>query len=80
MRKKRNPDQLLLNLARNEGKDVVHLPYTTEFEAICQQSRRHDCGQASHLGETARAAVMNVTGFEDSKDPGTFFKYHVANT
>src|SRR5262245_61195459 len=37
MRKRPNPDQMLLDLARNEGQDVVHLPYTSEFEAVCQQ-------------------------------------------
>lgn len=37
MSKKRNPDQMLLELARNEGPDVVHLPYSAEFEAVCQQ-------------------------------------------
>ena len=26
-----------LILARNEGPDVVHLPYTPEFEAVCQR-------------------------------------------
>jgi len=28
---------MLLDLARNEGPDVVHLPYTAEFEAVCQR-------------------------------------------
>lgn len=28
---------MLLELARNEGPDVVHLPYSSEFEAVCQQ-------------------------------------------
>jgi len=28
---------MLLDLARNEGPDVVHLPYSHEFEAVCQQ-------------------------------------------
>ncbi|MDZ4782038.1 MAG: hypothetical protein SGJ19_17455 [Planctomycetia bacterium] len=28
---------MLLDLARNEGPDVVHLPYTPEFEAVCQR-------------------------------------------
>lgn len=37
MRKKLDPHQLLLDLARNGGPDVVHLPYTPEFEAVCQQ-------------------------------------------
>jgi hypothetical protein len=37
MRKRPDPDQMLLDLARNEGPDVVHLPYTSEFEAICQR-------------------------------------------
>jgi hypothetical protein len=37
MGKKRNPDQLLLDLARDEGHDVKHLPYTPEFEAVCRQ-------------------------------------------
>jgi hypothetical protein len=35
MAKRHNPDQILLDLARNEGQDVVHLPYTPEFESIC---------------------------------------------
>ena len=37
MRKRRDPDQLLLDLARNEGPDVVHLPYSPEFETICER-------------------------------------------
>ncbi len=37
MSKRRDPNQLLLDLARNEGPEVVHLPYTAEFEAICQR-------------------------------------------
>lgn len=37
MKKRRDPNQLLLDLARNEGSDVVHLPYTPGFEAVCQQ-------------------------------------------
>lgn len=37
MAKKRNSDQLLLDLAHNEGADVVHLPYSPEFEAVCRQ-------------------------------------------
>ena len=37
MRKRPDPNQMLLDLARNEGPDVVHLPYTPEFEAVCQQ-------------------------------------------
>lgn len=37
MRKKSDPDQMLLNLVRNEGPGVVHLPYTPEFEAVCQR-------------------------------------------
>lgn len=37
MRKKPDPHQLLLDLARTGGPDVVHLPYTPEFEAVCQQ-------------------------------------------
>jgi hypothetical protein len=36
MSKKRNPQQMLLDLARDEGRDVLHLPYTLEFEALCQ--------------------------------------------
>jgi hypothetical protein len=28
---------MLLDLARNEGQDVVHLPYTPEFEAVCRR-------------------------------------------
>ncbi len=37
MSKRRDPNQLLLDLARNEGPEVVHLPYTAEFEAVCQR-------------------------------------------
>lgn len=37
MSKKRNPDQLLLDLAHNEGSAVAHLPYSDEFEAVCRQ-------------------------------------------
>ncbi len=37
MSKKRNQKQMLLDLARNEGPDVVHLPYSSEFEAVCQK-------------------------------------------
>lgn len=37
MSKRRDPNQLLLDLARTEGPDVVHLPYTAEFEAVCQR-------------------------------------------
>ena len=37
MSKRRDPNQMLLDLARNEGPDVVHLPYTPEFEAVCQR-------------------------------------------
>ena len=37
MSKRRNPDQMLLDLAQNEGPDVVHLPYSPEFEAVCQR-------------------------------------------
>jgi hypothetical protein len=28
---------MLLDLAQNEGPDIVHLPYTPEFEAVCQR-------------------------------------------
>ncbi|MCP4251540.1 MAG: DUF3800 domain-containing protein [bacterium] len=28
---------MLLDLARDEGPDVVHLPYSSEFEAVCRQ-------------------------------------------
>jgi hypothetical protein len=35
--KNRDPDQMLLDLARRDGPDVVHLPYTSEFEAVCQR-------------------------------------------
>lgn len=37
MVKKGNPDQLLLDLARDEGQDVKHLPYTAAFETLCRQ-------------------------------------------
>ncbi len=37
MSKRRNPVQMLLDLARNEGPDVVHLPYSPEFEAVCHR-------------------------------------------
>lgn len=37
MSKRRDPNQLLLDLARHEGPDVVHLPYTAEFEAVCRR-------------------------------------------
>ncbi|HEV7998458.1 MAG TPA: hypothetical protein VGP63_01180 [Planctomycetaceae bacterium] len=37
MSKRRDPNQLLLDLAQKEGPGVVHLPYTPEFEAVCQQ-------------------------------------------
>ena len=37
MRKKPDPNQLLLDLARNKGPDVVHLPYTSEFESFCEK-------------------------------------------
>src|SRR3954451_25050587 len=37
MSKRPDPNQMLLNLARNEGQDVVHLPYTPEFESVCQR-------------------------------------------
>lgn len=37
MSKKYDPEQMLLDLARNEGPDVVHLPYSSEFESVCQQ-------------------------------------------
>jgi hypothetical protein len=36
MAERYDPDQMLLDLARNEGPDVVHLPYTSGFEAVCQ--------------------------------------------
>jgi hypothetical protein len=32
-----NPDKMLFDLARNEGQDVVHLAYSSEFEAVCQK-------------------------------------------
>jgi hypothetical protein len=37
MRKNRDQNQLLLELARNEGSSILHLPYSSEFEAVCQQ-------------------------------------------
>lgn len=37
MRKKRDPNRVLLDLVRNDESDVVHLPYSREFEAVCQQ-------------------------------------------
>jgi len=37
MSKKRDQNQMLLDLARNEGPEVVHLPYSPEFEAVCQK-------------------------------------------
>lgn len=37
MSKRRDQNQLLLDLARNEGPDVLHLPYSSEFEAVCQR-------------------------------------------
>lgn len=37
MNKKNDPSQLLFELARTEGPDVVHLAYSPEFEALCRQ-------------------------------------------
>ena len=37
MSKRRDPNQMLLHLARNEGPDVLHLPYSSDFEAVCRR-------------------------------------------
>jgi hypothetical protein len=37
MSKKNNPTKLLFDLARDKGPDVVHLPYSSEFEAFCNK-------------------------------------------
>ena len=37
MAKRHNPEQMLLDLARTEGPRFVHLPYTPEFEAVCDE-------------------------------------------
>lgn len=37
MSKRSDPNQMLLDLAENEGPDIVHLPYTPEFEALCKR-------------------------------------------
>jgi hypothetical protein len=37
MAKRHNPEQMLLDLARTEGPSLVHLPYTPEFEAVCER-------------------------------------------
>lgn len=39
MSRKQNPEQLLLALARSEGRDVVHYPYTPEFEDYVRRIR-----------------------------------------
>lgn len=35
--RKADPNQMLLTLARTEGQDVVHLPYSPEFESVCKR-------------------------------------------
>lgn len=37
MSKRHNQTRILVDLVRNEGPGVVHLPYSPEFEAVCQQ-------------------------------------------
>ena len=37
MSKKRNPNQMLLDLARASGSEVVHLPYSPKFESVCDK-------------------------------------------
>lgn len=49
MSKKRTHEQMLFDLAVNEGPDVVHLPYTPEFEAVCQQLNPQATTADKHL-------------------------------
>lgn len=43
-----DPNQMLIELARNEGPDVVHLPYSREFEALCSQIKPRATTQDKH--------------------------------
>lgn len=48
MNKKNDPSQLLFELARTEGPDVVHLAYSPEFEALCRQINPAATTQEKH--------------------------------
>ena len=48
MSKKNDPSQLLFELARTEGPDVVHLAYSPEFEALCRQINPAATTQEKH--------------------------------
>jgi hypothetical protein len=43
-----HPSQLLFKLAQDEGPDVVHLPYSREFEAVCHQINPSATTQDKH--------------------------------
>ncbi len=48
MSKTTDPNQMLLELARNEGPDLVHLPYSPEFEALCRHLKPTATTQDKH--------------------------------
>jgi hypothetical protein len=45
---KPDSNQMLMELARNEGPDVLHLPYSREFEALCGQIKPRATTQDKH--------------------------------
>lgn len=77
--KKSDPNQLLLELARTEGPDVIHLAYSPEFEALCRQINPNSTTQEKHalwekllvLGNTTEQAEPGVTSERQSPPPYT---------
>jgi hypothetical protein len=74
---KSDPSQLLFELARTEGPDVVHLAYSPEFEALCRQINPNATTQEKHslwerlleLGATSDRQVPGVTTDRQSPAP-----------
>jgi len=69
MSKNRNFHQKLLELGRNEGPGVVHLPYTPGFEEICRRDNPSATREDMHRAweEVARAGGI-VTPDEETID------------
>src|SRR4051812_33146186 len=68
MSKRRNSKQMLLDLARSEGPGVVHLPYSREFEAVCQKIKpAATTDDKHHIWEE----LLDLGGKDGSpRDPG----------
>ena len=70
MSKKNDPSLLLFELARTNGPDVVHLAYSSEFEALCRQINPNATTQEKHaLWE--RLLELNTTPYGRETDVAT---------